>query len=139
MAGQLNLFKGKRQRGTQAPPPLEFASHCFVADLLKRWCNPAWQWTHIPSGELRDKITASKLQRMGTKPGWPDFIFIGPNRFFFGLELKRIRTGRISEEQSRVGAHIEACGFAYLCTSSVDVAVAELKRFDILPSTISVQ
>src|SRR6185436_8224446 len=51
MTGQLNLFKGKRQRGTQPPPPKEFALHCMVADTVRRWILPGWIWTHFPAGE----------------------------------------------------------------------------------------
>ena len=52
-ARQLSLFKGKRQRGVAAPPPKEFATHCALADLLRRWTMPGWVWTHFPSGEER--------------------------------------------------------------------------------------
>ena len=138
MTGQLNLFKGRRQRGTQPPPPLEFVSHCFVADLLKRWCSEQWRWTHLPLGELRDKITAARLKRMGVNPGWPDFLFVGPNGVFW-LELKRRGSGRLSEEQAQMAAHLIACGHGYLCTSSVDDAVTQLKDLGILPSRIEVQ
>ena len=41
-ARQLSLFKGKRQRGVAAPPPKEFATHCALADLLRRWTMPGW-------------------------------------------------------------------------------------------------
>ena len=34
-ARQLSLFKSRRQRGTL--PPREFASQCFLIDLLRRW------------------------------------------------------------------------------------------------------
>ena len=39
-ARQLSLFEGKRQRGVAAPPPKEFATHCALADLLRRWTMP---------------------------------------------------------------------------------------------------
>jgi hypothetical protein len=149
MTRQLDLFKSKRQRGTRLPPPLEFASHCFIADLLRRWCNPAWRYTHLPLGEEREhridakgrrySLAGLRLKRMGVMPGWPDFIFVGPNRFAFFLELKRERSGRLSDDQDEIGAHLEACGFAYLCTSSVDTAVAELKALGILRSVVEVQ
>jgi hypothetical protein len=136
---QLSLFKGRRQRGVSAPPPLEFASHAFIADLLKRFCNPEWIYTHIPLGELRDKATAAKLSRMGVKPGWPDFQFAGSGARMFFLELKRRGRGRVSDNQSFVIAHLAACGFPILITDSVDDAVATLKQLGILPSKIEVQ
>lgn len=150
MTGQLNLFKSKRQRGTQPPPPLEFATHVFLADVIRRWIMPHWKWTHLPLGEERDhkinpktgkrySLTGQRLQRMGVNAGWPDFIFVGPNRSVFWLELKRQRTGRMSADQSEIAVHLMACGFSYMCTSSVDDAIAELKALGILRSNFEVQ
>ena len=136
---QLSLFKGKRQRGVSAPAPLEYRNHCVIADLLKRWCNPHWRYTHMPAGERRDIITAARLKRMGVKPGWPDFQFAGPGGVMFFLELKRKGSGRLSDEQADIVSHLAACGFNILVTDSVDDAVATLKSFGILPSTIEVQ
>jgi hypothetical protein len=147
---QLSLFKGKRQRGIAPPPPLEFATHATLADICKRWINPEWKFTHLPLGEHREhKInpktgkrfspTGKRLQRMGVFPGWPDFIFVGPEQRVFWLELKRRRTGRLSEDQSEVLSHLIACGFAVLVTTSLDDAVDTLKQLGILRSTFSVQ
>lgn len=150
MPGQLDLFKGKRQRGTKLPPPLEFASHVFLADVIRRWIMPNWEWTHLPLGEERDhrvnpetgkrfSLTGQRLKRMGTNPGWPDFMFVGPNRSIFWLELKRAGSGRPSEDQSRIAGHLMACGFAYMMTTSVDDAIAEMKALGILRKTFEVQ
>jgi hypothetical protein len=76
---------------------------------------------------------------MGVNPGWPDFIFVGPNCSTFWLELKRAKTGRMSEEQADIAAHLVACGFNILITSSFDDAVATLKQLGILRSIIEVQ
>jgi hypothetical protein len=142
---QLSLFKGKKQRGVRPPSPLEYASHCFIADLLRRWCSPVWIYTHVPLGEKRDIITASRLKRMGVMPGWPDFQFAAPGavpgdppRMFF-LELKRKGWGRLSDEQRSVMSHLAASGFQILITDDVNDAVATLKQLGILPSTIGVQ
>jgi len=121
MIGQLDLFKGKRQRGTKPKPALEYAMHCMIADDCKRFLNPAWICTHIPLGEFRDIRTAVRLKRMGCRPGFPDFIFLGPQRSVFFLELKR-RGGRVNEAQSAVFAHIVACGFAFLITDNYEDA-----------------
>lgn len=148
MTGQLNLFKGKRQRGTLAPPPKEFAGHVVIADICKRWINPTFRYTHLPMGEHRDHAvnrfgkryspTGSRLQRMGVTTGWPDFLFVGPNLIFW-LELKRQRRGRLSKEQIEMGAHLVACGHCYLCTSDVREAVATLVDLGILRRGVSVQ
>jgi hypothetical protein len=140
---QLHLFKGKRQRGTQLPPAVEFATCCLLADTIDRWIMPGWAWTHLPFGEHRDhKInpktgkrfspTGQRLKRMGTKRGWPDYIFAGPERALFWLEMKRAKKGHLSEDQDAIAAHLKLCGFDYLCASSYDEAVAALVARGIL-------
>lgn len=136
---QLSLFKGKRQRGVRAPPPLEFASHVVIADICRRWLMPHWRFTHMPMGERRDKVTAIKLHRMGVTPGWPDFGFFGPHCSVFWLELKRARTGRLSEAQIDLHAFLAACGHGYLCTASVRDAIETLKALGIVRAGIEVQ
>jgi hypothetical protein len=136
---QLSLFKGKRQRGVRDPPPKEFASHAFIADLLKRFCDPAWRYTHVPLGEHRHPATAMRLKRMGVKPGWLDFQFAGPDRQMFFLELKRRGSGRLSDAQLDMKQHLEACGFPVLVTDSVKSAVIALQELGILPSKLEVQ
>jgi hypothetical protein len=146
---QLSLFKGKRQRGVRPPPAPEFNSHVFVADLLRRWANPAWRWTHIPSGEHREhridrngrrwSPSGQRLQRMGLKPGFPDFVFFGPARAVFLLELKRERKGRVSDAQDDVFGALLASGFDLVVAVTVDEATAALKARGILRSTFEVQ
>jgi hypothetical protein len=127
--------KSSKQRRAKPPAPLEFSSHVFIADMLRRWCNPAWEWTHVPLGEKRHIATAKRLKRMGVRPGWPDFLFAGPNAKLVWLELKR-RGNRLSEEQERIEEHLRACGFDYLVTDHVDEAISWLKGLGILPAKI---
>jgi hypothetical protein len=147
---QLSLFKGRKQRGIAPPPAPEFNSHVIIADLLKRWGSPRWRWTHIPSGEHREhrvnpktgkrySLTGQRLQRMGLVAGFPDFIFFGPDRAVFLLELKRAKLGRLSEDQEKIFGHLEACGFHLLVTDSIDEAVSALKAIGILRANIEVQ
>jgi hypothetical protein len=135
MEKQLGLFKGVRQRGSRPPPPKEFALHCAIADLVTRWITPGWMFTHLPMGEKRDKVTAARLQRMGVKPGWPDFIFIGRGQVFF-LELKRLGEG-VSEEQGKVAMHLVRCGAGYLCTDNLDDAIGALRDLGIVRASVS--
>ena len=134
---QLSLFKSKKQKG-ERPPPLEFASHLVLADMLRRWCDPAWEWTHLPLGEKRHIGTAVRLKRMGARPGWPDFLFAGPNAKLVWLELKR-RGNKLSEAQEQIKTHLCDCGFDYLVTDNIDEAVAWLRRLGILRATIGVR
>ena len=135
---QLSLFKGKRQGGIAPPAPSEFASQCFLVDIIRRWISPQWRFGHVPLGEVRDPITAARLKRLGTMPGWPDLQFAGPDRQMVFVELKR-RGGRLSDSQLTMRDHLEASGFAYLCTDSVDQAIEWLKAHGILRGGFSVQ
>jgi hypothetical protein len=56
----LHLFRSRRQRGCVPPAPTEFASQCFLADLIRRTISPQWRFTHVPLGEYRDPVTASR-------------------------------------------------------------------------------
>ncbi len=146
---QLHLFKSKNQRGIRPPPPLEFEIHCVLADICKRWLNPRWRFTHLAAGELREhrvdrngrsySPTGNRLRRMGMTPGWPDFLFAGPGSAVFWLELKRPKSGRLSEAQGDIIAHLVACGFGVLVTTSIDDAVATLKQAGILRAGVEVQ
>src|SRR5262245_42692227 len=99
---------------------------------------PGWEWTHLPFGENRDhklnpktgkywSPTGVRLKRMGTKRGWPDYIFIGPGQQAFFLEMKRGSRGRIADEQDRIAAHLKCCGFDYFCAHSFEEAVMALE------------
>jgi hypothetical protein len=58
--------------------------------------------------------------------------------------IRRDRTercvrGRLSDAQQAMRAHLEACGFPYLCTDSVDQAIEWLKDIGILRGGFAVQ
>ena len=133
---QLHLFKSKRQRGERLPAPKEFKLHVALAKSIRLSIMPQWIFTHLPMGEKRDPVTASRLKAMGTMPGWPDFIFIGPGRVFF-LELKRKGSGRPSEEQRDVAAHVMACGCGYLMTDDIEDAIDTLRDLGVVRATVS--
>jgi len=120
------------------PGQSEFAVQAFLVDIIRRGINPQWKFGHVPLGEVRDPITAARLKRLGTVPGWPDLQFAGPDRQMVFLELKR-RGGRLSESQQAMRDHLEGCGFAYLCTDSADHAIEWLKHHGILRGGFSVQ
>jgi len=136
---QLHLFiKSRRQRGVAPPAPTEFASQAFLVDVIRRWISPQWKFGHVPNGGWRNEITAARLKRAGVVAGWPDLQFAGPDRRMAFLELKR-RGGRLSEAQQAMRDHLEACGFDYLCTDSVDHAIEWLKDAGILRGGFQVQ
>lgn len=128
---QASLFKGKRQRGERPPAALEFRTCCALADTLDRFLTPGWRYTHLPFGENRSASTGARLKRMGTRRGWPDYLFCGPGRALLFLEMKR-KGGRPSPDQVAVAAHLAHCGFDYLCAQSYQDAVAALVARGIL-------
>jgi len=138
MAGQLSLFRGKRQRGVAPPSASEFQLQVAIVDTCNRWINPEWRFTHIPSGERRDIITASRLKRMGVAPGFPDLLFIGPNKMVCWVELKA-RSGRLSVAQGIIAGHLIASGHGYLCSSDYRDIIETLKGWGVLRSGIHVQ
>ena len=105
---------------------------------IRRWIDPRWRFCHVPLGEVRDPATAGRLKRLGTQPGWPDLQFAGPDRQMAFLELKR-RGGRLSEPQQAMRDHLIGCGFDYLCTDDVEVAIQWLKDRGILRGGFHVQ
>jgi VRR-NUC domain. len=135
---QLSLFKGRRQRGIAPPPPLEFSVQCALADTLKRWCLPGWWYSHLPFGEYRLPATARKLQRMGVRPGLPDFIFLHQLGDTAWLELKRGRS-KLSDDQQTMFGYLAKRGDTVMLATSYQEAVAALQDASILPRTIKPQ
>ena len=150
IAKQMDLFKGKRQRGVKAPAPLEFPVHVAIADTLDRWIRPGWLWWHHPAGGERPKRVdprtgkpyspeASRLKRMGAKDGISDFILIGPpSGFVYAYELKR-KGKRPTYEQEDFGAKIIAAGGQWAWGDTYDHAIATFQDWGALPKTIHPQ
>ena len=132
---QLDLLKGKRQRGVRPPAAPEYRTQCALVRLLRYSADPDWFWTAFPAGELRSKATAGRLKAMGVKPGVSDLVFISPDGRFLGLELKR-RGGRLSETQEAFQAWCDRHGVAYAVADSYDAAVAVLVRWGVLTTEV---
>jgi hypothetical protein len=113
------------------PPPKEIVLHIQVATFLKNYHAEDWEFTHVPSGEHRDKRTAAKLKAMGTMPNWPDFILVSPEGTFHGLELKRkgesLNPGQRAWHSRTIGR-----GWKVTHTDSFDEALAILRDWGAL-------
>jgi hypothetical protein len=75
---------------------------------------------------------------MGVTPGWPDLLFVGPNKCALWLELKK-KGGKLSESQIEMRDHLIKCGFAHLTTDSFEQAVYWLKKHGALRVNVNVQ
>jgi hypothetical protein len=119
-----NLF-GRRR--TRPPAPVEFSTHVMIADALRRWASPDWQWSHFPAGEYRTPATAARLSRMGVRAGWPDFILIPPTGRLHCLELKRARTGRLNDAQQEFAVWCKEHGVPFAIARDFSEALAVLQ------------
>jgi VRR-NUC domain len=116
------------RRARKPPPAPEFSLHVMVADVLERWASPGWRFTHFPAGELRNKVTAARLKRMGTKPGWPDLILLSPMSLTYFLELKRCGE-RLSDNQAEFADWCAAHGYPFACCDDFSAALVVLKNW----------
>jgi hypothetical protein len=135
-AGQLNLFT--KRVAARLPPSPEFHLHCMVADVLRRWADPEWRFTHIASGELRTPATAARLKRMGAMPGYPDFILLSPGGVAHFLELKRARGAKLSEDQQDFADWCVAHGVPFAIARNFDEALCRLQAWGAVPNKIKV-
>jgi hypothetical protein len=132
---QLDLLKGKRQRGVRPPAAPEFRTQCALVRLLRYSADPEWFWTAFPSGELRTAATGARLKAMGLKPGVSDLIFISPSGQFWGLELKA-RGGRLNDSQEAFKHWCHRHGIAYAVADGFDAAVAVLVAWGVLKTEV---
>lgn len=121
----------RRARQT-LPPPLEVQEHIAVVDALRAGCSSGWLWTHIPSGEERDKRVAAKLQRMGVQPGWPDLLLIDPEGMVHGLELKRVKRGHLNKAQQAFATACQGRAVLYAVARGAEEAIAILRMWGAL-------
>lgn len=83
-------------------------------------------WYAVPNGEKRDKITASRLKRLGVRAGVADVAFVLPGGTAAYLELKAGKKGRQSDEQKQFQADVVAAGARYALARTLDDALSIL-------------
>jgi hypothetical protein len=122
----------------------------MVAAVLNRWGTRGWNWTHLPFGEYRGdperaRITGARLRRMGTKTGWPDFIFFAPMTensegsrpgCVYFLELKR-KGGKLTERQEALMHELRMKGHRYAVADNFKDAIAILKTWGAVRASVS--
>ena len=108
----------------------EEAIHRAVVELLQVSAVPGVAWTHMPAGEVRPISTGKKLKAMGTKPGWPDLLFVRDGRFY-GLELKP-DGGRLSPAQIAAHEELRRAGASIAVAYGLDDAIETLKGWELI-------
>lgn len=73
----------------------------------------------VPSGGLRDKVTASRLKAEGVKRGVPDMMIPIPINNYHGLFIEfKIKGGKLSAEQIVYGEYLKSQNYAHVVVYS---------------------
>lgn len=86
---------------------------------------------HVPNGGQRNKVTAARLKAEGVKSGVPDICLPHASRTYHGLyiELKRVRRGSVSPEQSAWIKALNAAGYRAVVCKGWAEAAAEIMSY----------
>ena len=85
----------------------------------------------IPNGGLRNKPVAVRLKAEGVRRGFPDMILPVARQGYHSLaiELKRIRGGKVSDEQDAWLRFLAAQGWKAFVCFGADDAITELQKY----------
>jgi hypothetical protein len=117
---------------------------CAVADLLRRFAKPTWQWTHIANGEerpaeyingVRVSWAGARLKRAGVQPGWPDIFLLSPGGKPHCMELKR-RKAKPSEHQAAFALWCGLNNVPHAFVDDVADAIKVLNQWGVLRNKI---
>lgn len=124
--------------GRLPPAPEESAEQTslfyWAAFHTGKW--PELRLLHaIPNGGMRHKATAARMKGEGVKAGVPDICLPVPRGHYHGLyiELKRLRGGRVSDEQEKWLADLTAQGYRAVVCKGWLAASEEITRYMLLP------
>lgn len=86
---------------------------------------------HIPNGGSRDVREAVNLKRQGVKSGVPDLCLPVPRGKYHGLyiELKRIKGGRVSDEQQQWLTELQNVGYRAVVCKGWEAAKTEIEWY----------
>lgn len=86
---------------------------------------------HIPNGGSRHKAEAARLRAEGVRSGVPDLCLPVPRGGFHGLyiELKRLRGGRLSEQQRAWLDALGKQGYAVAVCKGWEEAAETIQRY----------
>lgn len=115
---------------TSRPIATENQDHVALAKHLDARLKKGVTWWHTPNGEKRDKATAAKLKRMGVRRGVPDFFFAADR--LYALELKRLKGGKLSDEQEDMIDALHKAGVIVIVANGLDEALAILENLELI-------
>lgn len=86
---------------------------------------------HVPNGGSRNRIEAARMKGQGVKPGVPDIVLPAPRGRYHGLfiELKRLRDGRISNDQKIWLTALGGQGYKCLVCFGAEEAKKEILKY----------
>lgn len=92
---------------------------------------PALKWLyHTPNGGLRDKATASKLKRMGAKPGIPDLLLHMPSGEHRGLAIElKYGANKPTKDQDAWLMHLSKQGYFVNVCYTYDDAIKIIEDY----------
>jgi len=116
--------------------PTEHAEQSLVCQWLDA-CHPDLVWFAVPNGAKlggTDKQRfgmVNKLKMEGMVPGAPDLVILAPRGIYHGclLEMKRIKGGKLSDNQREFLARAEAVGYFTIVGYGYDNAVELLAEY----------
>jgi hypothetical protein len=95
-----------------------------------RWFAPQVMVFHVPNGGLRSKSEAARLKWQGVLSGALDLVLVLPKGQCAFWEVKTTG-GRLSTDQHRFIARLEASGHSWALVRSIDDARRELEALGI--------
>jgi hypothetical protein len=104
-----------------------------IVRYVRLAAKPGVEIVHIPNGGSRTGgwVEGANLKRIGTVPGVPDLMILGPNGQARVLEVKR-PGGQLSEAQREFLARLDLAGCEYAVVYSVEEAVAACRNWGVV-------
>ena len=149
---RIQRFEEKREKDRKAgedPPPerkkgkprsknpdewTEAQTQRAVANVLDRLrvC-----WCHVPNEGKRDKIAGNMLRAAGLKTGVPDILIFSqapnkPEARGIAIELKRVKGGRVSENQHKWLKDLDNLGWHTAVCKGYSATIKELEELGFL-------
>lgn len=93
---------------------------------------------HIPNGGSRHPAEAARLKREGVRKGTPDLFLTIPSGGYHGLfiELKRVKGGRITDEQVKFLQYAKSLHYAAFCCRGAEKAKQLILEYLLEPESL---